>query len=230
MLGREVHQPQDIQSGAAALKSDRMEVADFLYNLEEGLKETQNTAREHLRTAQERQRKTYDVRAREHSYGVGDLVYVKDDTKKKGWSPKLQAPWQGPLIVSACRGPVLYEIQGRKRSKIMHHDRLKPYDSDMVPAWAKRLRSQVLQRSQDPATQPPEEDALLAPELPLEKDTVKDPAGDGAFQMSCDRDEAPQPKAPGCGQEKGQGVRSLPENTVKTSSGRVVHKPERYGN
>lgn len=99
MFGREVHQPQDIQCGTAELKSDRMETADFLYNLEEGLKEAQDTAREHLRIAQERQKKTYNVRAREHSYNVGDLVYVKDDTKKKGQSPKLQAPWTGPLIV-----------------------------------------------------------------------------------------------------------------------------------
>lgn len=122
MFGKEVHQPQDIQSGAAELKSDRMEVADFLHNLEKGLEEAQSTAREHLHTAQERQKKVYDVRAQETSYSAGDLVYVKDDTKRKGLSPKLQAPWKGPLIVSACRGPVLYEVQGLKRSKIMHHD------------------------------------------------------------------------------------------------------------
>lgn len=47
MLGREVHQPQDIQFGAAELRSDRMEVADFLYSLEEGQKEAQNTAGKH---------------------------------------------------------------------------------------------------------------------------------------------------------------------------------------
>lgn len=144
MLGREVHQPQDIWSGTAELKSDRVEAPDFLYNLTEGLKEAQNTAREHLRVAQECQKKTYDVQAGERSYSAGDLVYIKDDTKKKGQSPKLQAPWMGPLIVSACRSPVLYEIRGRKCSKIMHHDRLKPYNSDEVPVWVQQLRSQVL--------------------------------------------------------------------------------------
>lgn len=120
MFGREVHKPQDIWSGAAKLKFHWMEMPDFLYNLTEGLKEVQNTAREHLRMAQECQKKTYNVQAAQHSYNVGDLVYVKDYTKKKGQSPKLQAPWMGPLIVSACRGPGLYEIQGRKRSRRMH--------------------------------------------------------------------------------------------------------------
>lgn len=228
MLGREVHQPQDIQCGTAVLKADRMEVADFLYNLEAGLRETQNKAREHLRTAQERQKRTYDVRTREHSYSVGDLVYVKDDTRRKGWSPKLQAPWQGPLIVSACRGPVLYEIQGRKRCKIMHHDRLKPYDSDMVPAWARRLRSQVLQRSQCPATQPTEGDTLLEVELPQEKDTARDPEKSGASQAPCERELSSQPKTLGCQQQKKQEDKHVSEDTVKTSRGRIVHKPERY--
>uniref|UniRef100_A0A3Q2Q0I0 Integrase catalytic domain-containing protein n=1 Tax=Fundulus heteroclitus TaxID=8078 RepID=A0A3Q2Q0I0_FUNHE len=86
MLGREVHQPHDIQWGAARLKSNAMEVVDYIYKLEESLKEAQSLARSHLRTAQERQ-------------------------KRKGLSPKLQAVWRGPLIVAAHRGPVLYEIQ-----------------------------------------------------------------------------------------------------------------------
>ncbi|XP_063040269.1 uncharacterized protein LOC134435312 [Engraulis encrasicolus] len=149
MLGRDVHQPHDIQSGTAEFKSDRMGVADFLFHLKEDLEEAHQTARKHLRTAQERQKRTYDVRAQEQSYSVGDLVYVKDDTRKKGLSPKLQAPWTGPFIISARRGPVIYEIQGAKRSKIMHHNRLKPYTSEVVPAWVGRQRSRVLQQRQD---------------------------------------------------------------------------------
>lgn len=39
----------------------------------------------------------------------------------------------GPLIVSAYKGPILYEIQGRKLSKVLHYDRLKRYNSDLVP-------------------------------------------------------------------------------------------------
>lgn len=88
----------------------------------------------------------------------------------------------GPLIVSVCRGPVFYEIQGRKRSKIMH-DGLKPYNSDVVQAWVQRMQSKVLQLSKFskvPVKQLPEEDSLLVPELPLQEDTSMDLAEDGA--------------------------------------------------
>lgn len=157
-------------------------------------------------------------------------MYVKDDTKKKGLSPKLQAPWKGPLIVSACYGSVLYEIQGLKHSKIIHHDRLKPYDSKVVPAWVKCLRSQVLQWCQDPAIQLPEEDVSLVPELPRQKDNDKQPAEEEASRESCDQEETPQLEAPRCQQEKRQEVRDIPEKTVTTSSGCIINKPGRFRN
>ncbi len=43
-----------------------------------------------------------------------DLVYVRSDAKRVDLSPKLQAPWRDPWVVSACRGPDLCEIQGVK--------------------------------------------------------------------------------------------------------------------
>lgn len=99
-------------------------------------------------------------------YSVGDLVFVKDDTKNKGTNPKLQTPWKGPLIVSECCGPVHYEFQGLKQSKIMQ---LKPYNSEVVPAWVKCQRNQVLQQCQDLAVQLLEEDVQLAPRVLLQK-------------------------------------------------------------
>ncbi|XP_038154197.1 uncharacterized protein LOC119791901 [Cyprinodon tularosa] len=135
MLGREVHQPHDIWSGAAEFRRDRCAVPEFLSELEQGLKEAQETAREHLKAAQERQKRTYDVRAKGKPYAVGDLVFVKDSTKRKGFSPKLQPPWKGPSIIASCLGPVLYEVIGKRDRKILHHDRLKPYTSDVIPGW-----------------------------------------------------------------------------------------------
>lgn len=124
MLGREVHQPQDIWSTTAEQKLDGMEAPDYLYDLEEGLKEVHQMARQHVRAAQHRQKRTHNA---------GDLVYVRDSTKNKGFSPKLQAPWKGPCVVSACCGSELYEILTLREKKIMHHDRLKPYTSDVIP-------------------------------------------------------------------------------------------------
>lgn len=95
MLGREVHQPHDIWSGAAELKRDRCEVPEFQSELEQGLKEAQEANIEHLKVAQERQ------------------VPRKDNTKKEGFSPKLQPPWRGPSIIASCLGPVLYKVIGK---------------------------------------------------------------------------------------------------------------------
>ncbi len=83
MLGREVYQPQDLWSGMAEQRSYSLEVPDFLYNLEKGLRDAHDVAREHLQTAQQRQKKIYDLRAQERKYVVGDLVYMRDSTKKK---------------------------------------------------------------------------------------------------------------------------------------------------
>ncbi|XP_043972480.1 uncharacterized protein LOC122830832 [Gambusia affinis] len=169
-------------------------------------------ARNHLRTAQERQKKVHDFRAKEHFYSVGDLVFVRDDSKKKGLSPKLQKLWKGPLIIAACCGPVLYEIQGPKRRTVMHHDRLKPYDSDVIPVWVLRQRSRLLKNCQDQEFQPAEEDVPLVPLLPL----------------SDDQDEDLQPKDPGCWPDGRQGDSNSSEKTVKTSSGRLVKRPQRF--
>ncbi|RXN25222.1 Retrovirus-related Pol polyprotein from transposon 412 [Labeo rohita] len=87
-----------------------------------------------------RQKKVYDLRTREKSYNVGDLVLVKVSSRKKGYSPKLQAPWQGPFVITECLGPVLYRVKDRRSEKVLHHDRLQPYLSDHVPAWMQRLR------------------------------------------------------------------------------------------
>lgn len=48
MLGWEVHQRQDIQSGVAEIQSEWMGVADFLCNLKKVLEEAQKRTREHI--------------------------------------------------------------------------------------------------------------------------------------------------------------------------------------
>lgn len=92
----------------------------------------------------------------------------------------------------------------------MHHDRLKPYNSDVVPVWVQRLQSQVLQSCQNSAIPPPEVDSSTVPEPPLPEDTSEDPTDDGASLKSRDRGEAPQHGRPSCQQEKGPAARDSP--------------------
>ena len=70
-------------------------------------------------------------RANTVSYQVGDFVWLHNPAKKVGRSPKLRRPWEGPYQVIAVLSDCTLRIQlaqggSRRRSKVVHHDRLKP--------------------------------------------------------------------------------------------------------
>lgn len=46
----------------------------------------------------------------------------------------------------------------------MHHDRLKPYDCEVIPAWIKCQRSQILQNGKETPDNPIIQEPLLEPE------------------------------------------------------------------
>ncbi|XP_033756273.1 uncharacterized protein LOC117339017 [Pecten maximus] len=83
------------------------------------------------------------MRSLEHQYLKDDLVYVKNESRKTGVSPKLQPVWDGPYVVTNVLGPVVYEITGRRRCFVIHHDRLKPYKSEVVPAWVQKVKHDI---------------------------------------------------------------------------------------
>uniref|UniRef100_A0A096MD46 Gypsy retrotransposon integrase-like protein 1 n=1 Tax=Poecilia formosa TaxID=48698 RepID=A0A096MD46_POEFO len=78
MLGREVHQPQELWLGLAERTWSERDPLEYAHDLEKTLGEVHDMARQHLRGAQLRQKRTHDLRAKECSYNIGDLVYVKD--------------------------------------------------------------------------------------------------------------------------------------------------------
>ena len=90
-------------------------------------------------------RKTYDLRLKQTSYEVDDLVFLLDSGRKIGQSNKLQPIWKGPMIVTRFLTPILYKILGRKKSTVVHHDRLKHCHDRNIPLWLKRKRNQLLQ-------------------------------------------------------------------------------------
>uniref|UniRef100_A0A096LZT0 Gypsy retrotransposon integrase-like protein 1 n=1 Tax=Poecilia formosa TaxID=48698 RepID=A0A096LZT0_POEFO len=78
ILWREVHQPQDLWLGLAERTWSEKDTHEYAHDLEKTLGEVHDMARQHLRGAQIRQKRTHDLRAKECSYNIGDLVYVKD--------------------------------------------------------------------------------------------------------------------------------------------------------
>ena len=103
--------------------------------------------REHLYKTAERRKKDHDPRVSQRTYKIGDLVYMRDTTRTPGLSPKLkQAKWIGPCIILRTLSDLLFEVRLKQRgkTKVLHHDRLKPYLSNEVPNWMKELQRTLL--------------------------------------------------------------------------------------
>jgi hypothetical protein len=136
MFGREVNLPSHLLfpfPRPEAPLNQHWYVAD----LREKMEETYHLAREALKETASRQKKDHDTRIAENMLKVGDLVY-----KKKGVSIKLEDIYQGPFVITSIVSSSVYQIQGKKKTFIVHHDRLKPYEPELVPRWAQILKEQ----------------------------------------------------------------------------------------
>eukprot|EP00731_Ephydatia_muelleri_P021521 Em0014g112a len=85
--------------------------------------------REKCQAEHKRQKALYDERVHGKPFSPGDLVWLHSPAVPRGRSRKLHHPWKGPLKVVERLGESNYKIkslQGRKKTQIVHFDRLKP--------------------------------------------------------------------------------------------------------
>ena len=158
MLGREVNQLQGLTLRVQEANLHRSPPVDYVADLETNMREIHEMARQHLRSSQLRSKKDHDLRARQRTFHPGDLVYVRDDARRKGQSPKLKPRWRGPALILEKLGDVLFRVQEGRKERVLHHDRLLPYLADDVPVWIQWRRHALLQVST------PGEDLLSTPE------------------------------------------------------------------
>lgn len=142
MLGREVSLPTDLRLPSPA--APPVDPATHLGRLQETLLRVHQAARENLQVAQRYQKNFYDQKARVRSYEVGDLVYVLDSSTQKGVAKKLSPVWEGPFLVTGSPATHLYHVRGPRRSRVLHHDRLKPFHEEVLPMWVRRARHHLL--------------------------------------------------------------------------------------
>ncbi len=100
-------------------------------------------------------------------------------------------------MISASCGPVLYEVQGLRQKRIMHHDRLKPYDCEVIPARVRRQRSEILQKSKDTPDNPIMQEPLHEPEPPASQGSseTESISSDPEPQENQDKERKWQPAA-----------------------------------
>ena len=141
MLGRETIQPIDLILGLPG--PSPQDPPTWVANLSKNLSQVHQLAREKIGSTQLRQKRDYDLRIFEKTYSPGDVVYLRDTSTQIGISSKLRPPWIGPFLITVARPPV-YKLLGRKKSMIVHHDRLKPCTDSTYPLWLQRKRSKFL--------------------------------------------------------------------------------------
>ena len=169
MLGRETIQPVDLMLGLS--NQTPKSTSAWVTSLAENLSNANRSAREAIVLAQYRQKRDYDLNVLEYKYNVGDVVYLRDTSIKIGVSSKLRQPFIGPYLVVVARPPhppPLYTIQNRKKSKVIHHDRLKPCEDSSVPLWLQRKRHILLNSIST------EDEETLEKDFPLPFEFMKD--------------------------------------------------------
>ena len=143
MLGRETNLPIEVMLGTAEANATSQKPANYVEKLGSTLNRVHTFARENLKAFQLRQKKDYDTKLVENKFQVGDLVLEIDSSTKVGQSSKLKNIWKGPYLVTKVINPVLYEIEGLKKSKVVHHDRIKLCLDREVPLWVQRRRNRI---------------------------------------------------------------------------------------
>jgi hypothetical protein len=144
MFGQEVNTPVEILMGLPAVNQERHEPAEYVTDLNNVLQEAYQTVRKNLNTVQKRQKKQYDAKIRECNYAKGDFVYKLVCATKVGESSKLRPIFQGPYLVTKVISPALYRIDDRKKSVVVHHDKLTRCIDRQVPFWLRKKRHDLL--------------------------------------------------------------------------------------
>ena len=112
--------------------------------LGDALSECHRLAREHLTDNIMRGKRNYDTRLKRDRFLLGDIVYQVRGAVKPGQSKKLLNPVIGPFLVVSVYSPILYKIMGKKKSSVIHHDRLVRGHDRCIPIWLQRLRQKLL--------------------------------------------------------------------------------------
>jgi transposase InsO family protein/predicted aspartyl protease len=144
MLGREISTPLELVTGVSRSNNSPKAPAEHVKQLSDRLKEVHTLARENIGLTQRHQKRTYDLKLRQHVFQIGDLVYRLDSASSPGESRKLKPVYIGPLIVSEVLSPLLYRVEGRRRTQILHHDRLRVCEDRVIPMWVRRKRHEIL--------------------------------------------------------------------------------------
>lgn len=142
MLGSEINLPIDLLLGKPCEENSNTS-SDYAYDLSKKMEVIHDFARDKMLSASDRIKKQYDRHVKEKSYKISDAVWLFNPKRKKGISPKLQCPLKGPFVITEKLSDVTNRIQEnpKSKSKVVHHDRLKPYLGKSTTDWFQKFQN-----------------------------------------------------------------------------------------
>jgi transposase InsO family protein len=143
-LGRENRMPLDLIMGVPT--EDGMQpisTDEFVQRTKEEAVACYDLAREELRVAAERRKKTYDVKVKKAEFHVGEWVWYWYPRRYTKRSHKWQKMYVGPYLIIRAIEPVNFVIQKSPQSKplVVHVDKLKKCYGETPKSW---LNSSVI--------------------------------------------------------------------------------------
>ncbi|KAG7164273.1 hypothetical protein Hamer_G003421 [Homarus americanus] len=105
------------------------ETTSYVKSLQERVTEVHHQVRGTLEFSGEVMKLNYYVKAGQVCYKDGDKIWLYNPLQKKGHSPQLHIPWEGPYTVVERLSDVTYRIIGRRKAqpKVVHVNRLWQY-------------------------------------------------------------------------------------------------------
>ena len=130
--------PLDLIMGAPTKEESQAVNFDaFIQKAKEDAESCYEKAREELKVAAERRKRTYDIRVRKADFRVGEWVWYWYPRRYTKRSPKWQKMYVGPFLVTRIIEPVNYVIQRSARAKpiVVHVDKLKRCYGETPNSW-----------------------------------------------------------------------------------------------
>ena len=136
LMGREVRLPADVCYKPP--ETETKSYGQYITKIRERMITSHDLARQHLETSSKKQKTYYDAKSTLLKYDRGKLVWYASIASEIHITPKLRKRYMGPALVLKKYDDLTYLIQvNRDSKKVVHHDKLMPYNGDKRPRWMK---------------------------------------------------------------------------------------------
>ena len=151
-MGREVRLPAELVFGST-ISDQEGEITtygDYVDVLRDRMQHAHQVARKHLSSTAKRRKELYDTKVALNRYSQGDVVWCLNESRKVGVMPKLQPAYSGPFLVKRKITELNYLLQldASGLERLVHHNKLKPYEGDHPPSWIKRARRKLMRSAE----------------------------------------------------------------------------------